>query len=484
MAVLEPWEAIAARKKQERDSKIPPQWRIPSSLLPSLDVLDVHDFPKTDRELLITESTASTVVSKIASGEWTALEVTEARDGKTIGPLHGLLISLKVRLGSTIGYVSYAEKPATSDSTLVTVLVQAGAILYVKTNVPATLMMGESVNNVFGRTKNPRNRELTSSGSSSGESCLVSFRESFMGIGTDIGGSIRNPSSFTELTAIQPSHSQVSYQNAVNTYLGQEVMRSCAGPMCRSVSDVRLFMSAVASQSPWLLDPQTLPIPWRSDAEKLPEKLCFGFGMGDGTVMPTPPLMRAMEIAKAKLIAAGHSFIDFIPSEHIEAADIISKMWEADSGEEFQRDTDVSVFDTWQNRHKRALLAQRWLEKWQATASETGTGRPIDGLIMPSIPFPAARHDAGYPHHWGALSPLLDLTTGVFPVTQVDLKKDVIPSDWEPISETDGKVWKCYGKPKNHENALVGLTVIGRILEEEKVTAMLDVITKALGIDY
>ncbi len=43
-------------------------------------------------------------------------------------------------------------------------------------------------------------------------------------------------------------------------------------------------------------------------------------------------------------------------------------------------------------------------------------------------------------YHWGALSPLLDLTTGVFPVTKVDLEKDVVPADWRPISETDKKV--------------------------------------------
>jgi amidase len=61
---------------------------------------------------------------------------------------------------------------------------------------------------------------------------------------------------------------------------------------------------------------------------------------------------------------------------------------------------------------------------------------------MPSTPFPAIRHDAGYPHHWGALSPLLDLTTGVFPVTKVDLEKDVVPEDWQPISDLDRKIMK------------------------------------------
>ncbi|KAE8443992.1 hypothetical protein EG329_001121 [Mollisiaceae sp. DMI_Dod_QoI] len=510
------WKKVAEAKQNERASKIPKEWIIPPELLPSEETRDVQDFPHTSglftpEELQITESTASTVVAKIASGEWTAVQVLLAtckrasiaqqlinclteiyfeealarakqldkffsKEGKTVGPLHGLPLSFKDQFNlkgvdTSVGYISWCNKPATEDSTLVELLMKAGAIPFVKTNIPATLMMGESVNNVFGRTLNPRNRDLTTGGSSGGESALVSFRGSFMGIGTDIGGSIRHPCSFT-------------------------------GPMTRSVDDIKLFMKSLAGTEPWYYDPQAVPLPWREELEILPEKLCFGFAMGDGRVTPTPPLSRAMEITKAALLAAGHEVIDFIPTEHIEAMDIIRKMWSADGGEEFQRDTDSSgeplhpqleawlghsakckpmtVFETWQNQQRRTALQTQWLERWQATKEITGTGRPIDGLIMPSTPFPAIRHDAAYPHHWGALSPLLDLTTGIFPVTKVDLEKDVVPADWKPISELDEKVTKYYGNPKNHENALVGLTVVGRRLEEEKVTAMMDVITKCL----
>ena len=60
-------------------------------------------------------------------------------------------------------------------------------MLYVKTNVPTAMMIAESVNNVFGRTVNPRNRDLTSGGSSGGESALIAFGGSRLGVGTDIG---------------------------------------------------------------------------------------------------------------------------------------------------------------------------------------------------------------------------------------------------------------------------------------------------------
>jgi amidase len=81
---------------------------------------------------------------------------------ETIGPIHGLSISFKDQfnvkgLATSVGHISWANKPASEESTLVILLGNAGAIPYVQTNVPATLTMGESVNNVFGRTFNPRN---------------------------------------------------------------------------------------------------------------------------------------------------------------------------------------------------------------------------------------------------------------------------------------------------------------------------------------
>ncbi|KAI1377036.1 amidase signature domain-containing protein [Hypoxylon crocopeplum] len=530
----ETWQSIAARKQVERASRIPPEWLIPDGLMPSGSEDCVQDIPYKsgffgDRELLITNSTASDVVSKISTGEWSALEVTRAAckraackraavaqqllncvteiyfeqavsraaelddyfktKGGPVGPLHGLPISLKDQFNlegvdSTIRYVRWARKKPREESTLVKLLRDAGAVLYVKTNVPTTLMTGETVNNLFSRTLNPRNRKLTTGGSSGGESALVSFRRSFIGVGTDIGGSIRHPASYTGLYALRPSHGRVSYQQVTNTFLGQEAVKSCAGPMCRSPRDIQLFMKSLVTQKPWEYDPQIIPMPWRSEAEALLEKLCFGFGMGDGYVTPSPPLRRAIEIAKDKLHGAGHSCIDFTPYE----------MWLADGAEEIRRDSGLtgeplppsveaiyghsnilleplSVFSTWQNQQRRAILAQKFLERWQKTAESTGTGRPIDGLIMPSTP------------NYGVLSPLLDLTTGVFPVTRVDPKQDVIPDDWKPISDKEKEVMEFYDRPENHENALIGLALIGRRLEEEKVAAMLVVMENVVGFN-
>lgn len=112
--------------------------------------------------------------------------------GRTKGPFHGLPISIKDNFNiighdSTVGFTSLVNDPATYNSTLIDLLLDAGAVLYVKTNVPTAMMIAESVNNVFGRTVNPRNRNLTSGGSSGGESALIAFGASRLGVGTDIG---------------------------------------------------------------------------------------------------------------------------------------------------------------------------------------------------------------------------------------------------------------------------------------------------------
>lgn len=249
------WQDIAAGKQKQRSQGSPRNGEYLQTSCPAKGPLDVQDWPHssgffTTEELAITESTALEV-QKISRGEWKAQIVMETickrasvaqqlvncmteiffdeaiqrakeldayfeKEGKTVGPLHGLPISFKdqfnlVGVDTSVGYISWANKPASEDSTLVTLLCNAGAIPYVKTNVPATLMMGESVNNVFSRTSNPRNRELTPGGSSGGQSALASFRGSFLGVGTDIGGSIRHPCSFTGLYGLRPSHGRVSY---------------------------------------------------------------------------------------------------------------------------------------------------------------------------------------------------------------------------------------------------------------------------------
>lgn len=90
-----------------------------------------------------------------------------------------------------MGYVAWIGKKDTEDSVLVTLLYKAGAVFFCKTSVPQSLMVCEVVNNIIGRTYNPRNKNWSCGGSSGGEGAMVSFRGGLIGIGTDIGTSIQ-----------------------------------------------------------------------------------------------------------------------------------------------------------------------------------------------------------------------------------------------------------------------------------------------------
>ena len=143
------------------------------------------------------------------------------KTGQPVGPLHGLPVSIKDHImvkgkDTSSGYVAWCyNTEASEDAVAVNIFRQAGAVLYVKTNNPQTLLVRpcsihryvlaiptstsfyfyffqslETDNNIYGRTSHPKNRNLTSGGSSGRESALIAMHGSPLGLGTDIGGSI------------------------------------------------------------------------------------------------------------------------------------------------------------------------------------------------------------------------------------------------------------------------------------------------------
>lgn len=272
----------------------------------------------------ITEETdVTTLLANMASGKWTALQVmqafakraviahelvncltevffdqalkrAEALDdyyrsrGKTVGPLHGLPISLKDQFNvkdtaTTMGYVGWLDKTAHENSVMVDMLESQGAICYVKTNVPFSLMRAETLNNIFGLTTCPLNRSLTCGGSSGGEGALIAMGGSPLGVGSDIGGSIRIPAAFCGLYGLKPSHGRFPYYGVENSMAGQESVHSTLGPLSRSLDGLLIFAKALLSPAPgvqlkeggkladrtdgplhaWNLDPKVINLPWR-----------------------------------------------------------------------------------------------------------------------------------------------------------------------------------------------------------------------------
>ncbi|THX94268.1 acetamidase [Aureobasidium pullulans] len=478
------WQDIAKAKQTALLDSIPPEWRVPTDIMPPDSQLDVTSFPRdsgffTKDELKYTTAKIPEILQQIHCKAWKAADVAQAfskraavchqltnclsetlfpealerakflddhlqKTGKPIGPLHGLPVSLKdnfniIGKDSTLGFVSWVGVPATYNTVLVDVLLKAGAVLYVKTNVPTAMMIAESVNNTFGRTVNPLNRKLTSGGSSGGESALIAFGGSVLGVGTDIGGSLRIPAACTGIFTLRPSFGRFPTANAKSGLAGQEAVNSVNGPMARTLDDIEFFAKNVVNSEPWKLDPKCLPISWRP--VDVGRKLRLGVIWNDGIVVPTPPVRRALKQAVEKLQEAGHEIVDWEPELHQEAMDL---------------------------------------------------------LVSPTTPFASVEHGKFKHVGYTGVFNILDYSAVSFPCgTYADSELDKAETGIKTLSQMDAQIQaECeYFPQAGSERAKAGLDnaeavhgmpvslqLVASRLEEEKAVAMTRVVLEGLGV--
>jgi len=201
-------------------------------------------------------------------------DAAQAR-GDSLGPLHGLPMTIKeaydlAGTATTWGIPAFAGNVAASDSAVVARLKAAGAHFLGKTNVPIHLGDFQSFNEVYGTTNNPWNTERTPGGSSGGSAVALAAGLCALESGSDIGGSIRNPSHFCGVYGHKPTWGVVPDQGHALPGMAASPDIAVVGPMARSAEDLRLAMDVVAGadrfrQGGWKLE---LPRPrWKGLAE-------------------------------------------------------------------------------------------------------------------------------------------------------------------------------------------------------------------------
>ncbi|XP_028301311.1 fatty-acid amide hydrolase 1 [Gouania willdenowi] len=242
---------------------------------------------------------------------------------KTIGSnkdglLYGVPISLKENISyknytSTCGMVKNLDKPAQKDSVLVEVLKKQGAIPFAKTNVPQALLSYDCSNPIYGETKNPCNPKKSPGGSSGGEGALITAGGSVLGLGTDIGGSVRIPASFCGICGFKPTAGRLSSLGVNSSLQGQKSVLTTPGPMARDVDSLALFMQAVLCDHMFELDPTVPPLPFNMQTYKSSRPLRIGYYDNDGYSQPSPSMARAVREVKALLEDAGHTLVPYLP---------------------------------------------------------------------------------------------------------------------------------------------------------------------------
>ena len=212
-------------------------------------------------------------------------------------------------------------------------LLDQGAVLYCKTNVPQTMMTADSDNNVFGRTLNPANVNITAGGSSGGEGALIAMRGSILGVGTDIAGSIRIPSLCNGIYGLRPTVGLVPEGGQRDVVApGTDGIMPVAGPMAISLRSCDLFMKALSTAEAWKYDGSCLHLS-RWETRLKHTNLRIGIARNDGMYTPWPPVRRAMEEAAAKLRASGFDPVDLVMPDISEAVSVTYRMFSVDGCE-------------------------------------------------------------------------------------------------------------------------------------------------------
>ncbi|KAK9473854.1 amidase signature domain-containing protein [Dipodascopsis tothii] len=545
MSDLKPYQIISQKKIAERDSKIPAEWKITfDANEPCLLSLPETCGLLTERELEITGKYDGTgLLAEIAKGTYTALEVTTAfckrtaiaqqavnccteiffdkalerakeldtifaTTGKTVGPLHGLPISLKdtvnvAGVDSVIGVAAYAFKPEPKNSVVVDVLEDLGAIMYCKTNVPQSMMVPDTDNNVFGKTRNPLRKELSASGSSGGLAALVAMRGSLIGIGTDLGGSIRVPAYTHGLYAIKPSSGRIPYHNMKGFWSpGQDAtgILCVNAPMAVSLRDIELVTREISLAEPWLRDPSCQYLPW-IEPEPVQRPLAIGVISYDKEVRSLPPIARILEETVAKLKAAGHEIVEMelYKAEEISVnavnnfqidgaaylqaacAETEEPLTEANLNGGLYPCDQGTLFDLLAYTHTRANLQEDWLHYWASSKKLTSTGKPVDALLLPVLSFPPRPDGVLIRSHFTRTFNNLDYPSIVLQAGKIDMTKDDVELP-EPENALEKRVHETYapGVRQRLDGFPIGLQLIGQRQMEPKLFQTANIVSKVL----
>jgi fatty acid amide hydrolase len=242
--------------------------------------------------------------------------------GEPIGALHGVPMTIKecfdlAGTPSTFGLTTRTHDRATSDDPYVARMRAAGAIVIAKTNLSQLMIFIEADNPVYGRTNNPWNIARTCGGSSGGEGAIIAAGGSPLGLGTDIGGSLRNPANYNGIVSMKPTPGRLDDVTRLPIFAGQDAIVSQAGPLARTVADVELAYAIASATATQRVDLHGLRIGYYEHA---------------GSFAASPALARATREAAALLADMGANVVRFEPPAVDAAMDLFYGILGADRG--------------------------------------------------------------------------------------------------------------------------------------------------------
>lgn len=434
--------------------------------------------------------------------------------GNPAGPLHGLPVTVKESLDvtglpSTAGFASRTGHRAESDEPHVARWRAAGAVVLAKTNVAQALVFIETDNPLYGRTNNPWDLTRTCGGSSGGEAAVIAAGGSPLGLGTDIGGSVRNPAAFCGIAGLMPTAGRMPDEGRLSFNPGQRVVQSQVGVLGREVADVVLGVRVAESPD----GPAPLGDPGSVDLSGLR----VGYYTSDRTFPPIATAGRAVTEAAEALRAAGATVHEWAPPDPHTAGVLITAMLGADEAAGIREligdgpadprvaqylqmlalpDAEVASIqeamrasgetrgaDALQafrfDRSVRGHLASceaviRYRERWRAAMAQDG----IELVLCPASPLPALTHgatlDLAVMGATTVLYNVLGFPAGVVPWTRVAPGEDgpLVPGETGFATRHREVVAGSVGLP-------MGVQVVARPWRDHEALAAMAVIESA-----
>ncbi len=393
-----------------------------------------------------------------------------AREERT-GALHGVPVTLKDSIDTegivtTYGTMGRAGHVPDRDATVAARLRQAGAIVLGKTNTPEFTMAFETDNLVYGKTNNPHDTSRTPGGSSGGAAAIVTAAGSPLDLGSDTGGSIRQPSHFSGIAGIKPTSGRVPRTgHAVPYGMGASDSLTQIGPMARYVSDLTLVLPIIAG--PDWEDPAIMPVPLRDPADVDVTSLRVAFHPDNGVMAPTADIIEAACAAADALRDAGVTVVE-------------------DKPEALESDSGLGVMDAdglaWLKRMLESAGTEEphpWLRAWIASASEKVV--------------PAAEYTARLEKLDEFRSEMLAFMEGYDAILCPPSAVETIPHGTWTEGQTKGafsytSVYNTTGWPgsvvrvgTSSSGLPIGAQVVGRPWREDVCLALASVLESALG---
>ena len=340
-----------------------------------------------------------------------ALAAADAADaavaaGETLGVFHGVPFTVKENIDvagtpTTQGIPFLVDAIAPIDSPTVERMRAAGAIPFARTNMPDLGLRVHTRSTLHGLTRNPWNPNVTAGGSSGGEASAIASGMSPIGLGNDIGGSLRNPAHCCGIASIKPTVGAIPMATVIppeDIMLAAQQMLA-EGPMARRVGDVRAGFQTLAGWS--ARDPRSVPAVFTDLLEG--ERITIAVVAEPPGGATHPEIAAAVRRAGDVLADRGHRVIEITPPSYERVTELWAMLLIADINEtRVQLDLVMSeeariVLDSMISQYPSPTLQSsvmlqgerfKILREWSAFFAE----HPV--MISPTWGQPAFEHDA------------------------------------------------------------------------------------------